>query len=193
MKIKSIEKITDFLHLNMFNISYTDREGHEKTWRLASRNPSPKCVSGRFDIPDAVIIVAFHIGRNQLVIIREFRVSLGGYQYGFPAGLVDPGETVEAAACRELKEETGLDLVRPIRVSPPIYSSSGMTDESVAMAYVECTGAPSRDGNEGSEDIEALFVSPLEAQAICEDAGLKVDAKTWLVLCVYAATGRVVC
>jgi ADP-ribose pyrophosphatase len=193
MRITSIERITDFPHLNMFNITYIDTENREKVWRLASRNPDPKCLSGRFDVPDAVIIVPFHTGRDRLVIIREFRVSLDGYQYGFPAGLVDSGETVEAAAGRELKEETGLDVARLIRVSPPIYSSSGMTDESIAMAYVDCVGTPSRDKNEGSEDIETLLVSPSEATAICADEKLKVDAKTWLVLAAYGATGRVVC
>ena len=43
-----------------------------------------------------------------MVIIREYRVPLDGYEYGFPAGLVDNGESLEQAARRELMEETGL-------------------------------------------------------------------------------------
>ncbi len=79
----------------MFELKYLDVNGHEKTWQIASRNARPKCVSKQFDLPDAVIIVPFHVQRNKLVIIREFRVPLGDYQYGFPAGLVDEGETVQ--------------------------------------------------------------------------------------------------
>ena len=55
MKITSIEKITDFSHLNMFNITYLDMDNREKIWRLASRNPEPKCVTGRFDVPDSSV------------------------------------------------------------------------------------------------------------------------------------------
>ena len=95
MKIKSIRKITDCRRLNMFELKYLDVNGHEKTWQIASRNARPKCVSKQFDLPDAVVIVPFHVQRNKLVIIREFRVPLGDYQYGFPAGLVDEGETVQ--------------------------------------------------------------------------------------------------
>jgi ADP-ribose diphosphatase len=28
------------------------------------------------------------------VVIKEFRVPVGGYMYGFPAGLLDPGEDI---------------------------------------------------------------------------------------------------
>ena len=38
-------------------------------------------------------------------------MSVGDYVYNFPAGLIDEGETPEVAAKRELKEETGLDLI----------------------------------------------------------------------------------
>ncbi|MGD8251830.1 MAG: NUDIX hydrolase [Desulfobacterales bacterium] len=120
-------------HLSLFGTNYQDRLGSKKQWVFASRNDPPKLTSGRFDRPDAVVIAATHAERRAVVVIEEFRVPLGGYQYGFPAGLVDPGETIEDAAVRELKEETGLDLVRISKISPPIYSSSGMTDESISQ------------------------------------------------------------
>ena len=191
MKIGSAKKVTDYRHLNMFEIEYLDTRGREKIWSFASRNDPPKCVSGEFDVPDAVVIVPFHAPKNKLVIIREFRVPLGDYQYGFPAGLVDAGETIETSVKRELMEETGLTVTRIDRISPPIYSSSGMTDESISIVYVECTGNPSNQGNTGSEEIETLFVSSGEAEVLCADSRGKIDLKTWLVLSVYGQTGKI--
>ena len=191
MKIQTVEKITDCRHMNLYEISYINRNGMEKLWHIASRVDKPKCVTGQFDMPDAVVIVPFHKEKDKLVIIKEFRVPLGGYQYGFPAGLVDAGETIEQTCLRELKEETGLNVTCIKKTSPPVYSSSGMTDESVSMVYVECDGTPSNKGNEGSEDITTIFVSPIKASELCKDSKIKLDVKTWLVLKSFAESGRV--
>jgi ADP-ribose pyrophosphatase len=189
MKIISVQKITDGPHLNLFEIAYQDTAQHDRIWRIACRQDAPKSVSGRFDLPDAVVIVPYHVEKKKIVLIKEFRVPLGDYQYGFPAGLMDPGETIEQTTIRELYEETGLAVLRIIRVSPPMYSSSGLTDESVALVYAECRGEPFRRENTGSEEIYPLTVSPAEAAALCGDRELKFDVKTWLILCEYARTG----
>ncbi|MBW2564331.1 MAG: NUDIX hydrolase, partial [Deltaproteobacteria bacterium] len=167
MKIQNVEKITNCRHLNLYKISYINQNGIEKLWHIASRSDKPKCLTGKFDMPDAVVIVPFHKKKDKLVIIKEFRVPLGDYQYGFPAGLVDEGETVQQTCIRELKEETGLNLTHIKKISPPVYSSSGMTDESVSMVYAECDGTPSNKGNEASEDITTIFVSPSKASELC--------------------------
>jgi ADP-ribose pyrophosphatase len=186
MKIKSSRKLTAGKWLNLFEVSYIARTGDEKSWQIASRQNEPKCLTGRYQRPDAVVIVPFHTRRNKMVIIREYRVSLDDYEYGFPAGLVDNGESVEQAARRELKEETGLTVSRFIKISPPIYSSAGMTDESVAMVYVECEGEPSNSANTDSELIETLFISSSEAQDLLNDTTLKFDAKSWLAISQFA-------
>ncbi len=191
LKVKSVKRLTDQKYLNLFDIAYQDRLGQQRHWQMASRSGQPKVVDNHFHLPDAVIIVPYHATENRLVIIREFRVTLGGCQYGFPAGLVDPGESVEATAARELMEETGLRIQEIVRVSCPLFSSSGMTDESVAMVYARCIGTPSTHGNQGAEQIEVMMVSPQDAQKICSTPDLPVDVKTWLVLHAYAQTGSI--
>ena len=186
LKIKGSRKLTAEKWLNLFEVSYVARTGDEKSWQIASRQNEPKCLSGNYHRPDAVVIVPFHTVRDKMVIIREYRVPLDDYEYGFPAGLVDDGESVEQAARRELMEETGLTVSRFIKVSPPIYSSAGMTDESVAMVYVKCEGEASVSANTDSELIEILFISSDEALDLLKDTTLKFDAKSWLAISQFA-------
>ena len=191
MEIINAHKLTDLKWLNLFDVSYRDKNGRSKQWQVASRARQPKCISGRFAEPDAVVIIPFHTSENKIVITREYRVALADREYGFPAGLIDDGESIEQAVRRELKEETGLDLTRVISTSPALYSSAGMTDESVAMVSVECDGRPSTAGNTESESIEIEFVSPLQAARLCADPTIKFDAKAWLVLYHYSKTDRI--
>lgn len=189
-EIKEARKLTDEKWLNLFDVKYVAKTGDEKSWQLATRQKEPKCVTGRYDRPDAVVIVAFHKVKDKMVITREYRVPLNDYEYGFPAGLIDGGESVEQATRRELREETGLTVSRFIKMSPPIYSSAGMTDESVAMVYVECEGTPSNTANTEFELIEVLLITPAEALRMCSDVTLKFDAKAWLEISQFAENGR---
>ncbi len=191
MKIHKVNKTTDYKYLNMFEISYTDKLGASRMWQAACRGDQPRCVSGKFNIPDAVIIVPFHTTREKLIIIKEFRITLNDYHYGFPAGLVDKGETIEETSRRELVEETGLHITAFKKISPPVYASAGMTDESFSIVYVECEGEPSKEGNQSTEDITTMFISPSEALEICNNPDLKTDAKAWLILSSYVEKGQI--
>ncbi len=189
MIIKAVNKLTNNKYLNLFSVSYEDKIKTEKEWILASRSSEIDLNQKEPIIPDAVVVVPFHVKQNKLVLIREFRVALADYQYGFPAGLLDPGETIEIAGKRELHEETGLKLTRMIKKSPAIYSSSGLTDESVSMLFVECDGIPTNAYNEDSEDIEVLMVSQQEAKKLMEKKHEKFDVKSWLILSMFAEHG----
>jgi ADP-ribose diphosphatase len=191
MEIRSAAKLTNSTWLNMFEVAYVDPAGRIRAWQTVSRAAEPKCITGEYHMPDAVVIVPFHTASGKLVITREFRVPLADYEYGFPAGLVDKGETVAQAARRELMEETGLELTRCIKISPPLYSSAGLTDESVSMVYVECGGQPSTEGNTGPELIEVQLISRMQAGQICRNPSLKFDVKAWLVMAEFAATGNI--
>jgi ADP-ribose pyrophosphatase len=190
MKIEQADKLTNLKWLNMFDVTYVDKNSRTRSWQVVSREKTPKCISGKFRLPDAVVIVPFHVAKRKVVITKEFRVPLADVEYGFPAGLVDEGETIEDTARRELQEETGLTLTRILKISPPIYSSAGMTDESVAMVYVECDGEPSVARNAESEFIEVELISQSQAARLCESTGLKFDAKAYLVLSGFAENGH---
>ena len=56
--------------------------------------------------PDAAIV--FPVTEDgEVILVRQYRPPLEMMELGLPAGLVEPGEEPEAAARRELSEETG--------------------------------------------------------------------------------------
>ncbi|SDH77054.1 ADP-ribose diphosphatase [Vibrio xiamenensis] len=69
--------------------------------------------------------------QGDLLLVREYGAGTERYELGFPKGLIDPGETPEQAAVRELKEEVGFgaNKLTPLKevVLAPSYFSSKMT------------------------------------------------------------------
>ncbi len=56
--------------------------------------------------PGAAAVVPFLPG-NEVLLIQQYRYATGGTIFEVPAGKLDPGETPEVCAARELEEETG--------------------------------------------------------------------------------------
>ena len=85
------------------------------------------------------VIFGFNGERLQVLLIERGIEPYKG-RWAFPGGFLKMDETAEEGAKRELKEETGLDLKEIITISPMVYSSSGMTDEAISIAYVLVDG-----------------------------------------------------
>jgi ADP-ribose pyrophosphatase len=168
-------------HLNLFKLTYENKNGDIKPWLLASRKSVPKVMSRDFS-PDAVVIMAMVKETLEYVILREYRPSVDGVMIEFPAGKIDPGESIEDAVRRELKEETGFDLVGITHQSPPLYSSSGMTDESIVFVKCMCEGELSIDGLEESEEIQPFTCSPLYLQELLHEENVFYDVRLWMAL-----------
>jgi ADP-ribose pyrophosphatase len=54
---------------------------------------------------------------GSIPVVRQYRPAVETYSLEFPGGLLDPGETPENAARRELAEETGLLATDIVEVS----------------------------------------------------------------------------
>jgi ADP-ribose pyrophosphatase len=169
MKINNNKIISSTKFLNFNETEYEDKKGNIKHWVWASR-PNKT---------NAVVIVPYV--DNKIVVIKEFRVPLNDYEYGFPAGLINDGEDPFECAKRELKEETGLDVVNVYEVSPLLYNSAGLTDEAVYMVWVECSGEISVKKQEDSEDIEVMILDIQQVYDLIH-SNVKIGAKAYLEL-----------
>lgn len=184
-----LKKLTDCKWANLYEAVYRDKTGAEGRWTVLSRKANPVVDAA---VPDAVVIVPVidtPTGKK-LVVTKEFRIPIWDYEYGFPAGLIDKDQTIEETAIRELKEETGLDLVKIRHISSPIYSSAGLTDESCCMAVVDAAGTLSDEYLEQAEQIEAILMDVEDIKELLA-SGEKISAKAWGLFYHYARTGKI--
>jgi ADP-ribose pyrophosphatase len=191
MNILALDQLTNEKWLNLYAARY-EHKGHTGRWVFATRRPRP--YQGR--ACDAVLIVAVlreDGAAPRLVLEKEFRVPVGGYVYGLPAGLLDAGESVETTVRREIREETGLEVTAIHRITPPLYSSSGMTDEAAAMAFVDVRTTPeTKQHLESSEDIEVLLLDRQQVGELLADEVNGIDAKAWMACYLFHQMGQVV-
>lgn len=188
IEIKNRIKITDQKWLNLFEVSY-EAKGKEGKWIYASRKENPTNELSA----DAIIIAPIIKIKNEykLVLIKEFRIPLGKYEIGFPAGLAEKKETAENCAERELFEETGLKITSIFSVSPLLISSAGLSDEAVVMVFCECEGTVSSDYLETTEDIEVLLIGQNDIDDLLASSCC-FSAKAWPFIQMFKILGKMI-
>lgn len=119
--------------VNLQLVNYIDAKGKERTWEVASRK-----TRGTAGV-DAVAMgnIIYHPSRPPCTtVVLQFRPPVNSTTVEWPAGLVDADETVEQAAIRELKEETGYEG-KVTSVSPIVAADPGMTSANMKLVMVE--------------------------------------------------------
>lgn len=174
-KIHHVEKLTDNRFVNLYHVDATSVHTTPVSYFVASRAKAVselKLKTGKND-PDGVIIYSLYgEKKDRVVLIRQYRYTLGGYVYEFPAGLVEPGEDFHEGAVREMYEETGL-VFTPLHVNPafekPYFTTVGLTDESCATVYGYASGEISKAAQEDSEEIEVVLADRNEVRRILKE------------------------
>ncbi|GEQ68588.1 hypothetical protein JCM33374_g2256 [Metschnikowia sp. JCM 33374] len=164
-------------------VDYTDPDGRPRVWEMAVRTTRTETTG-----LDAVSIFGVVKGANNekhVVLTKQFRPPCGKVIIELPAGLIDPNESIESTAERELLEETGY-IGKVTKQSIPLFSDPGLTNANMALVTVDIDMEDPRNVNpqpqlEDGEFIE-VFTLPLETLyegivEVCEKEGSSVDAR----------------
>lgn len=122
----------------------------------------------------------------RVLLIRQFRHAADGVIWEVPAGRLDPGETPEACARRELVEETGMRAGRLERLTT-IYTTPGFTDERIHLFLAG--GLEEGDHRREADEFMELRPTPWSEAMRLIERGEIVDGKT-LVSLLYVQAFR---
>lgn len=180
MKLISLEKRYEGKYLTYYIANYETKKNHIKSYEFVSRHHDLTIDSFGKDIPVGVSIVSFSKDGNKILLEKEFRLATNNWVFNFPAGLIDKGETPENAAKRELKEETGLDLVKIKQVLSSSYTSQVMSDE-ILITVIGISEGEIKDCDFEDEEIHARWYSKEEVKKLLDNKEL-MSARTQLFL-----------
>lgn len=110
-----------------------------------------------FDSADWINVVPL-LDDGRVVLVRQWRYGSRQLSLEVPGGLVDPGETHEVAARRELEEETGyragkIEHLGEVHPNPALFTNR--MSFWLATELDQFTDAPLGDGE---EEIEVVYV-----------------------------------
>lgn len=134
--------------------------------------------------PGAVAIVA--IEKEELLLVKQYRYPIAQETLEIPAGKLEPGETPEACAQRELREETGYQ--GSLTYLGHFFSTPGFSDEVIHLfSACDLVWAPLT-----ADDDEFLRVERISFEEAIRKAmnGEYHDAKTTLGILMQAGKSR---
>ena len=170
MIFKSIKKVHEGAFVHRYDISYETKDKRKKIYEMISRNPRIKTLEDlQKKEANSVVLILHDESGEKLLLNREFRLSMGDWIYSFPAGLIEPGETPEETARRELKEETGLDLVNIKEILPLCYSAVGFSNETNLCAVGTAAGT-FQESSSAVEEIEAGWYTKEDVRRLLQSS-----------------------
>jgi ADP-ribose pyrophosphatase len=124
---------------------------------------------------------------GEILLVRQYRYAVGREMLEIPAGLLEPGESPEAAARRELREETGHEAGE-LQLITACFPAAGFSNEhQTRFLATNCRPvAYDADPDEGI----SLIRLPLREldERLASESELFQDGKTGFALLWYAWT-----
>ena len=153
MKYLGIRKVLEGKFITRYDVDYVTSEGHGKTYEMISRNPNIQTLEDlQNKMPDSVILILTDESGERILINREYRMATAQWVCNFPAGLIEPGETPEESAKRELREETGLTLVCVSDILHNSYGAVGFSNERNVCVF----GVAAGEFRKSDSDLEEI-------------------------------------
>ena len=118
-----------------------------------------------------------------VLLLQQYRYAAGGVIYEVPAGIIEPGESWEECARRELEEETGFRAGTLVKLTT-IHTTPGFTNEEIHLyAAFDLTEGTARTDEDEFLRVERV---PMSRALELARSGEMTDAKS-LVTIFYAA------
>ena len=166
MKFIKLEKKEKGRFITRYDITYETVDHKEKVYEMISRDGNIESFEDlHVKNPDAVVLIIHDEKKEKILINKEFRMAPGDWVFNFPAGLIDPGETPEVAAKRELMEETGLNLIKIEDTIGQSYSAVGFSNET-NVCIVGIAEGTIRESDSTLEEIEAKWYTKAEVREL---------------------------
>ena len=131
--------------------------------------------------PGAVLIVPV-LADGRLVVERQFRYPLNRVFIEFPAGKLDPGESAQDTARRELREEAGYEATRWTPLGT-IHTLISYTNERIDLFVAEGLSHVGATLDQG-EFLDIVTMTE-KAMLAALDRGEITDAKTVAALLLF--------
>ena len=128
--------------------------------------------------PGSVAVVAVQ-DDGAVVLVRQYRYAVDDALWELPAGRLDPGESPEAAAQRELQEEIG-HRAGSLQRMAFFYTTPGFCDEAMhVFRAASLVPAPAPGDEDERLEVRAFALPDLEAMI---DGGEIREGKTLVAL-----------
>jgi ADP-ribose pyrophosphatase len=131
--------------------------------------------------PGAVAIVPVH-ANGDVVLLKQFRPSIGMEIYEIPAGTIERGEGPLATAKREIVEETGFKAKRWDKIAD-FYTAPGFCDERMHV-YIARDLTPAKADGDDDEILRPVRMTIDTALKLIRTRRIR-DAKSIAGLMLY--------
>lgn len=182
MKFIGIQKVHEGRFITRYDVEYETSDGQKKIYEIISRDKNLRTLEDLNNpSADSVILILTDQSNERILLCREYRMAMGRWIYNFPAGLIDEGEDTVKAAARELKEETGLDLVEVEDIQDFSYSAIGFSNERNVCLFGKAAGTIT-ESDSSLEEIEARWYTRSEIRELLKKEFFAARTQAYLYL-----------
>jgi ADP-ribose pyrophosphatase len=122
---------------------------------------------------------------GRFVLVKQFRTGSRQVMTEVIAGILEPGEQPEEAARREVREETGYEVRRLVRMAQ-VYPTPGYVDERIQLYFAELGAEQGAHDRDWDERLDVVELTAAEITELIRHGSLE-DAKTLAAWSLYAA------
>jgi len=163
---------------------------NDQTWLIKKSEPGPdlKLFQARFDHAtnprngiterkiiltggEAVNVVAI-TPKREIVLVRQYRFGVSNFTLELPGGLIDPEETPEEAAARELQEETGFTVAGELLYLGKIAQNPVFMDSYIHHFLALNAQKSNSQTLDSGENIEVVTMQLEELKGLWEKGAL---------------------